>query len=105
MNKNRKKGIFSNVGYYAVLMATLWTGNAMADVVMVNSVSDWSYGYQGYKATCPAGYVITGVIGEGPLPGLPHITSTTIISTGSPNGEAADVPGAQFKLICAKVCN
>lgn len=89
-----------------VLVLGLWANNAMSDVVMVQSSLDWTYGYQGYRATCPSGYVITGILNDyAPGSSLPFINSTTVVSTGGPNGEAGDHIGVKFILICAKVCN
>lgn len=67
MQKNRKKGIFSNVGYYAVLLGVLWAGNGMADVKVVDANTDQQclYGIQcKFTSTiCPAGYAAISCVG------------------------------------------
>lgn len=90
-----------------VLAASLWVNNASANVVMVQSSPDSTYGYQGYRATCPSGYVITGILNDyAPGSSLPFINATTVVSAGGSNGgESGDNAGAKFILICAKVCN
>lgn len=73
MQKNSKKGIFSNVGYWVVIGLGLWAQNAMADVTYEQiSTSKTKPGYaDAYThkaiAQCSTGRILIGVLSHNTL--------------------------------------
>lgn len=111
MQKNRKNGIFSNVGYWVVMAASFWVQNAQADVRVIAANTDQScfYGTQcKYTGTiCPAGYVVTSCIGnynnQHDLNGNPF-DFNAYTPPPSPSVNPNYCPKTTH-AICAKVCN
>jgi hypothetical protein len=115
MKNNIKKSWFGNVGYYGVLLATLWAGNANADVKLGNLVSGSGMNLLRFTSTCPSGYVVTGCLS--PLSGNGYTTpQMKVNSTSNPTQCIAELevgnsfgdsspPSISVQAICAKVCN
>lgn len=88
---NKRKNLFSNVGYLMVLGMGLWAHSAMADVLVVRGVG---------SVMCPEGYTLTSVSS-----GENGCDNHWKFNPSVPNSDNNPTSCSSGKAICAKVCN